>query len=93
MSRVKIQDHSIYKDKTNKQIVDRVIKIQRLLDKFGVKGYAFDPGVLCYYKVKGYIVMREVHMDFGYNEWEWLESLLRELLMYRRKYGVSKKKS
>jgi hypothetical protein len=85
---VKIQDHSVYRGQTDKQIVARIQKIQKLLKHFGVKVYAFDPGVRCYIEKTTY------NMDFDSVEWEWLQSLLRELLGYReycKKYNMDTK--
>lgn len=83
MSKIKIQDASVYKNQTNKQIVTRIKKIQELLSHFKVKAYAFDPGVACYYKING-LIIHETHMSFGDTEWRWLEPLLMELLEYRK---------
>jgi len=85
---IKIQNHSVYKGKTNKQIVIRIRKIQKLLKQFDVQAYAFDPGVIGQYRIDSVHV---ADLSFGYYEWKWLEPLLRELLMYRRKYERMRK--
>jgi hypothetical protein len=92
MSRLKIQDHSVYKGQTDKQIVERITKIQKLLAHFDVKAYAFDPGVRCY-TIEPFLNYTTCSLNFGHNEWKWLEPLLIELIHYRREYGVPKKKS
>jgi hypothetical protein len=74
--------------KEKKQLIKRIGKIQKLLNQFNVEACSYDPGVRCYRKASGY--MGEIYMDFGHNEWEWLEPLLRELLYLRRK-NVRKK--
>lgn len=89
MKKQKIIDCSVYKDQTEKQIVDRVNKTQRLLLHFGLSAFAYDPGVKCL--VLGDKSFQVRYVDFDASTWEWLEPLLRELLMYRRKYETVRK--
>lgn len=80
----KIKDCSVYKDQTNKQIVNKVKKIQKLLLHFGLSAFAYDPGVKCL--VLGDKSFQVRYVDFDGSTWEFVEPLLRELLMYRKKF-------
>lgn len=76
------------KDQTNKQIVARIVKTQKLLLHFELSAYVFDPGIKClvlYDKlsINGH---GPRYVDFDGSTWEWLEPLLRELVKWRE-YG------
>lgn len=71
--------------KEREEVVKRINRTQRLFKQFGVQVYAFDPGVRCY--ILG-IGGPKADLDFGGNEWKWLEPLLKELVQWR---GYGKK--
>jgi hypothetical protein len=63
----------------------KVKNIQRLMKQFKVQACEFDSGV------KGFIDGKyggSKTLYFGYYEWEWLEPLLKELIMLRKKGRV-----
>lgn len=65
----------------SEEVVKKIQKTQKLLNQFGAKAYAFDPGVRCY--IEG-IGDPRGDLDFGSTEWEWLEPLLQELVQFRK---------
>jgi len=76
-------------EKEREREVKKIHNIQRLFKHFGVEAFAFDPGVRCCQTGKvSYRIL-----DFDAFEWEWLEPLLKELLMYRRKHEKVHKES
>lgn len=71
--------------KQEKEIVARIDNTQKLLKQFGLNAYAFDPGVRCTPVKLAGSPRYDDALDFGWNEWTWLEPLLRELLKLRAK--------
>jgi hypothetical protein len=62
--------------KSDREIVKRVNTTRRLLAEFGLRAYAYDPGVLCK-DASGATV------DLDGAIWRWVEPLLKELRRYR----------
>lgn len=65
-------------------------KTKRLLKEFNITPYAFFPGVLCFMEGHG-----NNYIDFDESTWKFVEPLLKELVKYRKKYGIhtSKRKA
>lgn len=58
-------------------IIREFKKTKRLLNQFGLRPFALDPGVRC-------LGAGDVFLDFGHNEWKWLKPLLVELAKHRK---------
>lgn len=73
-------------NKKDKIVVKRIQKTQKLLSKFGLKAYAFDPGVACYVieEINGRKPHSNSNIEFNSDTWKWLEPLLKELVQLRR---------
>ena len=57
--------------KTDRERVKRFESAAKLLAKFNLQLVRFDPGIVCKTEESVY------PLNFGYNEWEWLEPILR----------------
>lgn len=73
--------------KEKETIVKKIEKTQKVLKHFGVQAYAFDPGVRCFVEGHG-----NKYLEFDDETWEFIEPLLKELIKYRRKYEVVRKR-
>lgn len=81
-------------NKKDKIVVKRIQKTQKLLSKFGLKAYAFDPGVACYVieEINGRKPYSNSNIEFNGATWKWLEPLLKELVKLRKGKVESGKK-
>ncbi len=57
--------------KADREKVRRLESAEKLLTKFGLQLRGFDPGVICYDAKENAL------LHFGYEEWKWLEPILR----------------
>lgn len=78
--------------KQEKELVDRLNKTQKLLKQFGLDAYAYDPGVLCVPSELAGSPRYNATINFGDNEWKWLEPLLRELSLARFRLRTKSRK-
>lgn len=73
----------IEEEKREIQEIKEIRKTQKLLKHFDLTAYAFNPGVRCFLEGHG-----DNYIDFDGDTWEFVEPLLKELVKYRKKYGI-----